>query len=704
MSRMTRRSILRAALFSGAAGLPLFATPGSAGRRSRGPDLSRKRVSSDKLGRFFGYVPFTQPVFNPEPLTRLAGGSTLDPTPGFYPGRPGGASQGPAVPTGDFSDVSHGIAPEFGHFPDMMDPRFRPGISSDHAVEFGLYIEETLHQFVPGGPDVPVFTYRDAMTPPGSGSIPGPTVIVNYREPAVLRCYNALTKNRGLGGDGQVNSTHHAHESSIHLHGGHNPAHSDGYPDFYTLAGEARDYWYTNCGPQRSINGVASVHGEDFDPAWIPTTLWYHDHAMDVTGFNVAKGLAGFYLIVDDRERELAEQGVLPEPGGPYDIGLVVADQRFNADGTIFYDFLDHNGRIGDVEVVNGRVQPYLEVERRKYRFRILNGANARVYELRLSSGQKMAIIGTDSWLLPRALEVKSFELSSGMRHDLIVDFSQYDDGDVVYLENIMIQTDGRKGKKVDPRDPTPLLQFRVVGGAQAPEQPVEDGTVIRGFAVDTGEGVDPNGQWAPITTDEIVKTRTFRFDRSMGAFTVNNRFFNPRRSDADTRLGVGAERWFIENKSGGWWHPIHTHLEGHQIHTIDGKLPRRERQYNQDLTLLHGGERAVALVKQRTFTGPFVMHCHTIEHEDMRMMAVIDPQPSDATPDAIDEAPPLDGETRIEPAVSGVVPDCIDLEHEKYLYFDVEGDLDRLNGRGVGFPECDFDATLRGNRGRVKK
>ena len=124
----------------------------------------------------------------------------------------------------------------------------------------------------------------------------------------------------------------------------------------------------------------------------------------------------------------------------------------------------------------------------------------------------------------------------------------------------------------------------------------------------------------------------------------------------SDTRLGVGAERWFIENKSGGWWHPIHTHLEGHQIQTIDGKLPRRERQYNQDLTLLHGGERAVALVKQRTFTGPFVMHCHTIEHEDMRMMAVIDPQPSDATPDAIDEAPPLDGETRIEPAVSGVV------------------------------------------------
>ena len=118
---------------------------------------------------------------------------------------------------------------------------------------------------------------------------------------------------------------------------------------------------------------------------------------------------------------------------------------------------------------------------------------------------------------------------------------------------------------------------------------------------------------------------------------------------------------------------------------------------------MLHGGERAVALLKMRTFTGPFVMHCHTIEHEDMRMMAVIDPQPTEATPDAIDDTPPLDGETRVEPAVSGVVPDCIDLEHEHYLYFDVAGDLDRIDNRGVGFPECEFDVTLRGNRGRKK-
>ena len=697
---LSRRSLLKTGLITGAAGaasLPLLA---SARRRRRSSDSDSDSSSADS-GKFFGYTPFTQPLTLPAVLTPVK----LDPKPANYPNRPSGVpTNAPIAPTHNFDDVTHAIAPEFGQFPDMMAPEFREqalddGYSSDHAVEFGLYIEEVLHQFVPKGPKVPVFSYRDAANEPGSGTIPGPTVVVDYRKPAVLRCFNALTEDRGPS-TGQVNSTHHAHESSIHLHGGHNTAHSDGYPDFYTLAGESRDYWYTNCGPQRTIGvpGLAPVHGEDFDLAWIPTTAWYHDHAMDLTGFNVAKGLAGLYVIVDDRERELFTRGVIPEPGGPHDIGIALADARFNADGTIFYDFLDHNGHIGDVFLANGKVQPYFEVEQRKYRFRLLNGCNARILELRLSGGQKMCIIGTDSWLLPYAVEVESFEVSSGMRHDVIIDFSGYEGGDEVFLENIMIQTDGRKSKKVDPDNPTPFVKFVVKGGTYVSEDPCEDGTVIRGIQ---GVDTDPEGQWAQIREDEIVAQRYFRFDRAMGAFTVNNRFFNPRRSDANPKLGVGAEEWLWENKSGGWDHPIHTHLEGHQVITINGELPRKERRYNQDLTLLHNGELAELRIKFRTFTGPFAFHCHTIEHEDMRMMAVVDPTPTDLTPDAVDETPPLDGETRIDPLVSGVVPDCIDLEHEEYLYFDAVGDLERIDDRGVGFPECEFDITLRGNRGR---
>jgi len=718
---ISRRSLIKRSLLAGLAGavsLPFDASSrrgrrggrGKKGKRGDRKSEDSANLSAEGEGLFFGYEPFTQKLVLPKVLEPLKDEQRLDPKPAAYP-RNGGAGRDPIAPTGSFDDVTHAIAPEFGHFPDMN--QFNTGFSDGdtHEVEWGLVVEETLHRFVPDGPEVPIFTYRDVNDPPGSGSSPGPTMVVRYRQPSVLRCYNDLTEHRGTGEDGQVNSTHHAHETSIHLHGGHNTAHADGYPDFYTLAGEARDYWYTNCGPQATDpeTNIAPVHGDNFDQAWIPTTLWYHDHAMDVTGFNVIKGLAGFYLIVDERELELAERGVLPTPGGDQDIGLAFTDHHFNADGTIYYDFLDHNGHIGDVFTVNGKVQPYFNVERRKYRFRILNASNARVYEMRLSSGQKMCIIGTDSWLLPRGIEVESFEVSSGMRHDVIIDFSIYDEGDEVYIENIMEQTDGRKGKKVDPDSPTRLLKFNVVGDAlPEPEVPCEEGTVIRGFAVDVGEGVDDDpdlpGQWAPITEDEIVKTRTFRTDRAMGAFTINNRFFNPRRADGVPALGVGAERWWFANNAGGWWHPMHTHLEGHQVRSVNGKLPRRERRYNQDLTLLHGGEEAECFVKFRTFCGPFVFHCHTVEHEDMRMMGVVDPTPTPENTEAFDDAAPLDGERQIEAIVSGVVPSCLDLEHDHYLYFDVAGDLDRLAGRGVGFLECDFDITLRGNQGREKK
>ncbi|MEE2897010.1 MAG: hypothetical protein VX815_00945, partial [Gemmatimonadota bacterium] len=124
MSRLSRRLLLKSGLLSGAAGLSLMAGASSARRSGRRRERGKAdRRKADREGRFFGYIPFTQPVFHPSPLTRLVGGSQLDPTPGDYPGRPAGRPAGPIAPTHDFSDVSHGIAPEVGQFPDMMDPR-----------------------------------------------------------------------------------------------------------------------------------------------------------------------------------------------------------------------------------------------------------------------------------------------------------------------------------------------------------------------------------------------------------------------------------------------------------------------------------------------------------------------------------------------------------------------------------------------------
>ena len=233
-------------------------------------------------------------------------------------------------------------------------------------------------------------------------------------------------------------------------------------------------------------------------------------------------------------------------------------------------------------------------------------------------------------------------------------------------------------------QNPTPLLKFIVGGTPVASDVTIVHGTTIRGYA---GEG----GQWAPIGAGEIVNTRKFEFDRGGGVWTVNNRFFNPRRTDAVPALDT-AERWIFENGGGGWWHPIHTHLEGFQIQTLDGEPPPFERSFNSDLVNLHGGEEAEVFMKFRTFTGPFAFHCHNVEHEDMRMMGVHDPRPAG-------EGSPLDGESQIDPQVSGVVPDCHVLEEEGFLFFDEAGDLESVDGRGVGFPECEFDLDRRGNK-----
>ena len=641
--------------------IPLLEGPREASAKSGTP--------SSKGGLFFGHRPFSQPLFIPSVAQAMPRG-TLSPKPGQYE-RDGQLNGKPRAPRGQFDDVAHGIAQEFdGRVPGFPCQDWNRFSSHAHEKEYRIVLEETVQSFFPGI-DTPIFAYRDAFSS-NPGRTPGPTFLTRFREPVVVRQENHLTRNRG-----PINTTGHDIETSVHLHGSHVPSHADGAPDFYVLAGEAKDYYYPNIIPRmtQADRRAKTCEGE-FDPTWIPSTLWYHDHSMDITGYTVSRGLAGFYLMFDEREEQLIENHVLPDPAEGFDIGLALTDQKFNADGTLAFDFFDHNGRLGDVFTVNGTVQPFFEVQRRKYRFRILNASSARIYQLRLSSGQPFLVFGADTWLFPRAGVVKSFEIAPGQRHDVIIDFRHAPDE--VFLDNIMLQSDGRKGDKVDPNQPTPLLKFVVKGSPVANDVTITDGTIIR-------------DQWEPISRNEVVAARTFKFERSLGAWVVNGRFFNPRRADAVPELGT-AEEWTFENGGGGWWHPIHTHLEGFQIQSLNGKRPPFERSFNCDLVNLHGGEAANVLMKFRTFTGPFMFHCHNIQHEDMRMMGTYDPRP-------IGVPSPLDGERKIDADVSGIVPTCEELEEEQRLFFDVAGDVERLDGRGVGFPQCDFDINKRGNQ-----
>ncbi len=414
---------------------------------------------------------------------------------------------------------------------------------------------------------------------------PGPTIKVDRNQPIVVRFINELDV-----------------ETVIHNHGGHQSAESDNFPNDFIFPSEFRDYCYPNIAP-------------DDEDSEFTSTQWYHDHAMDLTGENVYMGLAAFYLLTDDLEQSLILDGVLPAE--VFDIPIVLQDRLFGADAHLIYDPMDHDGVIGDRFLANGVIQPRFHVERRKYRFRILNGSNARVYALRLSSGQPILQIGNDSWLLPFAVNRPHLLLAPAERADVVIDFSQYSPGDEVFLTNHLTHgVDDGRGPEEDidepedwPQTGTPLVKFIVVGGA-APRR--------GGASVRPGTPLRPH---VPITRDEIVLTRTFEFERSHGAWVINGEFFDPNRDDAAPKLGT-AERWFIENGSGGWVHPIHIHLEAQQIQQINEQSPPEHMAAKKDTVLL-GDFDAEVFIKFRTFPGRFVFHCHNIEHEDMRMMGV---------------------------------------------------------------------------------
>lgn len=474
--------------------------------------------------------------------------------------RPLAVGKAPYTPGACF----HGIAPEFS------DLKLYETVPTKY---YSLDMVPAVHEFIPGV-KTPVWTY--------GGTVPGPTFRTLTGEPVVVRVTNRLPV-----------------ETSVHLHGGHLPAHSDGYPTFYVLPGKARDYFYPNTVPLR--NGTRDITES-------PSTCWYHDHAMDITGHNAYMGLQGFYLNFDTLENNLIANNVLP--GGIYDVPLALADKRFNADGSLYYDFLNHDGELGDIFCVNGKVQPKFTVERRKYRFRILIGSNSRHYRLRLSNGQSFLQIGNDSWLLPNAIAKNEILLSPAKRADIVIDFTNAPSE--FYLENTLAQADGKKPDEGLTITPIPLIKFIVKSGAVTANSTVTAGTPLRPHV--------------PIQDSEIEATRRFVFDKSNGGYVINEQFYDPDRADAVPRLG-SAERWILENAGGGWWHPVHIHLESHQIRRINGAPPSPELAAKNDTVILRGGDVAEIVMKFRTFPGPFVFHCHNLEHEDLRMMFNVDPR-----------------------------------------------------------------------------
>jgi len=521
-----------------------------------------------------------------------------------------------AVPSafgGPVGSVHHGVAPEWFSHPADWD-RFP-------TQYYQLYYTTGSYRFLPSSMRIPATNFwgyagggaNGTMFPVG---LP-PLFRSRIGQPALVRVINALPE-----------------EMSLHMHGGHWPAHPDGHPDFLILPGKGRDYYYPNVLPRK--NG-GNESGSAFDTTESPSTMWYHDHAIHLTAAHVARGLGGgVNLCLDDLETDLIRSGVLPgirgtsdvgpEYRNPYDLPLVIRDDIFDTKGQLNYTSNGHNGYLGNVARVNGLAYPYMQVEARKYRFRVLNASNARVWRLRLSNNAPYLRIGKDAWLFPKPQQTQSILLAIATRADIVVDFSKYRPGTEIYLENILHQE--------DPRGPDGKLEDENV--TTAPTAPDWRHRILKFVVVPRDNrfpdaSINLTSSLRPHETPPanlVTARRRFRFERKNGMWAINGAFYEPNIANAFMPENA-VEEWTLHNGSGGWWHPIHIHLESHtQVADLRTRKPiPYHDSFKTDTTTLGPNSEIVVRMRFRTFRGPFVFHCHNVEHEDMDMMFQFDPR-----------------------------------------------------------------------------
>lgn len=470
----------------------------------------------------------------------------------------------------------------------------KTGVPGGKASYHIAWVERTqkLHSQLP---PTRVWGYDDGTT---GGTYPGPTIEASTGQEVEVTWANdlrdatgALRKDHYFKVDKCVHgATDGPPRGVVHLHGGHVPAAYDGYPESTLLPGEETKYVYPN--------------GQD------ATTLWYHDHAMGTTRLNVMMGLAAFYLIRSPEEKALGL------PSGQYEVPLAIQDRTFKNDGSLFYPDMWMEHFFGDKILVNGKVWPYLEVARGKYRFRLLNGCNARTLTLALSDGAPFWQIGSDGGLLAAPVKLTELTIAPGERADVVMDFSGYAPGTTVQLKNSApVLFPGFPGVGVIPD----VMKF-VVTAAAGQTAPLP--STLRAIT--------------PLPEAQAVTTRDISFAKSSDPCTGSHWMINGLPWETITenpKLGT-SEVWRLINPS-QLMHPMHLHLVMFQVldkqpltmvngvPTPTGKPtppPPGEAGW-KDTIQVQPNEVVRIIARFEHFTGKYPYHCHILEHEENMMM-----------------------------------------------------------------------------------
>ncbi len=334
-------------------------------------------------------------------------------------------------------------------------------------------------------------------------------------------------------------------------------------------------------------------------------TYWYHPHPHGLTAKQVFMGLAGMFIVNDQ------EEASLKLPSGEFEIPLIIQDKHFEGD-TLDYSPSDDEimtGYLGEQILVNGHHAPFVNVSTGWYRLRILNGSTARVFNLSLTGGRRLTIIGSDGGLLRSPEAVSDIMLAPGERIDVLVDFSGLAIGTEMYLVS------GKFSKyNIQGRQGFNLLKFKV------------DRKVTSNFTIPSMlSSIDT------LNESQAVNTRTFDIAQmiggegghgTMGRHSINGRVFE--MDEVHLTVGAGTtEIWEFDNLSGDEIHPMHIHgVQFQVLNRIGGRnnLIASEKGW-KDTVLLMPGERVRLIMTFPQYTGTFVFHCHNLEHEDDGMM-----------------------------------------------------------------------------------
>src|SRR5215469_11824755 len=572
--------------------------------------------------------PTTKPFVTPLPIMPIAAKTalaTFDPQPTNAPNTSSGA------------DGSEHRA--FSHQgPDRFPGRF-PNANALGNNYYKFHQRQfTTNQMSPQLPTQTLWGFDDGTHGPIS---PGPTYQAFYGTPQMTRNINSLPNIN------QVNNTGFGFPSvTTHLHNAHNPSESDGNPcDFYAN-GQFCDQYYPNV-----LAGVSTGQfGTSGDINESLATLWYHDHRVDFTSQNTYKGLTGFYCLFNNLDTGDESTGFHLPTFPQFDIPLHFSDKVFDPNtGDLVFDLFNLDGILGDKFLVNGVIQPFLQVEPRRYRFRLLDVGPSRFYQFFLTGNlasnpttNPFWLIGTDGNLIPAPVQVTSVRIGPAERVDIIIDFSTLA-GQTVYLENRLNQLNGQGPVAVDSQlftqdEPVNTECSGVLAKTTPAIRMAGAGDLILQFQV-SGKAVrdgsaDPRTQKfysLPTTTDTPRIVRTFKFDRLNGQWSINGQFMDcgigPSGFSEKFRFTVqenSSEHWLLTNLTGDWTHPVHIHLEEHQILSRNRKAPTVATDLGRkDVTQLHPNERVELFFRFRDWLHKYPIHCHNVVHEDHAMMAL---------------------------------------------------------------------------------